>query len=147
MATDALDRRWRITRVTFRTSTAYERVILHLERTGTGGPGGEASAHVTGVAASEVASLTPGLEAPLAGTTAIVVRMGSAIADAVRLSHYAPNGMRTVTELSTYRLPDGSTAAVIGSSGDPCYLLRVPQWRAGATGNQALADVYIDIQR
>lgn len=145
--TDALDRRWRITRVTFRTSGTYERVILHLERTGAGGPGYEPTARAVGVATSELAVEAPGIAPPLSGETAFVVRLGNGVVDSVRLSHYVPNGMRTVTELSTYRLADGTVAAVIGSSGEPCYQLRVPQWRAGATGSPTLADITVDIQR
>jgi hypothetical protein len=142
---DPLDRRWRITQVSFRRGGGGERVIFHLQREG------QAAASESSVMVEPRPIDDPelpadtGLDAPSAGDTAITVTFGPGIRDATSLSHYAPRGVEVIRDISLHRLPSGYSLSSVGVTGDGCYQLRVPAF-ADPRANAQTIEVYLDIE-
>jgi hypothetical protein len=141
---DPLGRRWRLTSVSWRILSAFERVILHLTK-GAGSLVADPTVSVSSFPASRVAREAPGLEPLRSGRTAVEVAFSPAVSDSTGLRHIVPAGMDTVTEISTYRLPDGA-AALLGSTGSDCVRLRAPAWQSSDPDDVATAEVYIDVR-
>lgn len=142
---DPLDRKWKITQVSFRRAGANERVIYHLEREGKAEP---AQTSVM-VALSDIDDpdlpLDSGVEPPNTGDTALTLYFGPGIRDATGLKHYAPRGVQVVKDLSLYRNPGDFTVSSIGVTGSGCYQLRVPAFE-DLQANALKAEIYLDIE-
>jgi len=142
---DPLDRRWKISQVSFRRGGGIERVIYHLQRDGTAAPA-ETSVMVDPMPIDDPnLEADTGVDRPSAGDTALSVYFGPGIRDATGLKHYTPRGVETVKDLSIYRLPSGYSLSSVGVIGEGCYQLRVPAFDDPESGTQTI-EVYLDIQ-
>jgi len=141
---DAWGRTWRVTQVSFFNRNGYERVVLHLDKTGS------SRSATTTVAAERIANADlpfelPDAPVPRSGRWTIAVDLSAGIRDATSLKAYRPNGMSTVKELSMLR-GTSPHQALVTVSGSGCYQVRVPVFEASASGDERKGEIYIDIQ-
>ncbi|MFV2064472.1 MAG: zinc ribbon domain-containing protein [Chloroflexota bacterium] len=142
---DAWGRTWRVTQVSFFNRNGYERVILHLERTGFASGSATTSVGVRRIANADLPFELPAAPAPGSGRWTIDVDLSTGIRDATGLRAYAPSGMSAVKELSMLR---GSSPheALVSVSGSGCYQVRVPVFEPSASGDEQKGEIYLDIE-
>ena len=140
---DARARDWTITRASFVPSNGYERVILHLNRFGSGS-GAPASLTAETVPISRVARSVPGVGKPSLGRTTVVLQFQDGVKTDVNLRGYRPGGLRSIKEFSAYPAGSGASRVLISSASDGCFRVRTPDWRRSKGSNQA--QIIIDIK-
>ena len=143
---DPMGRRWSVTKVSFLPRNGYERVVLHIQRTG---PGGGALAAVTAQAfdTSTVQRYVAGASRPGSGGTTVGVHLVDGIASAIGLRRYRPQGMRTVKEFSVYPAARRSSKVLVSSNGDGCFRLKVPAWGSADSATSQKAQILLDVRR
>jgi hypothetical protein len=138
---DARSGRWSVRSISFRAMHGYERVILHLDREGSGSSGASAAGEV--VANSAIRSFAPMAARPGAGRTTIGIELTGGIRSGLDLRSFRPQGLQTIRELSIYRAGP-KARLLISVASDGCFRMRAPAWHpasaAGATG-QLIVDV------
>ncbi|MFV2063466.1 MAG: hypothetical protein ACC726_08120 [Chloroflexota bacterium] len=142
---DPWNRKWRVKKVNFFTRNRYERVVIHLERSGVVRNAKPTMIDIERIPASKLRQTVPQAPRPTKGRTSLVIDM-QGVRDAPNLRAYRPSGMAIVKELSILR-DQGSRTAVITVSGDGCYEVRVPIWSPSASGDETTAQIYIDFRR
>jgi hypothetical protein len=142
---DSHGRTWQVERVRFLGRPDAERVVFVLRRTGRVRPGRGAEVSVDRMPVSEVASEVPGSSRPGRGSTALVVRM-QGVTEAPDLRAYRPQGLDLVKELSLVR-GTGSRTAILSLAGAGCYQMRIPVFGPSASGDEELAEIFIDVPR
>ena len=140
---DARARDWTITRASFVPSNGYERVILRLNRFGSG-TGAPASLTAETVPTARVARSVPGVGRPSLGRTTVVLQFEDGVKTDVNLRGYRPGGLRTIKEFSAYPAGSGASRVLISSTSDGCFRVRTPDWRRAKGSNEA--QIIIDIK-
>ena len=140
---DARARDWTITRASFLPSKGYERVILRLNRFGSGS-GAPASLTAETVPTARVARSVPGVGRPALGRTTVVLQFEDGVKSDVNLRGYRPAGLRSIREFSAYPAGSGASRVLISSTSDGCFRVRTPDWRRAKGSNQA--QIVIDIK-
>jgi len=140
---DARARDWTITRAAFLPSNGYERVILRLNRFGSGS-GAPASLTAETVPTARVARSVPGVGRPSLGRTTVVLQFEDGVKTDVNLRAYRPGGLRSIKEFSAYPAGSGASRVLISSTSDGCFRVRTPDWRRAKGSNQA--QIIIDIK-
>ena len=134
-------RDWTITRVSFLPGDGYERVVLHVNRFGSGS-GQPASVAVEAFPTARVAREVPGVRQPSSGRTTVALQFQDGLKTDVTLRNYKPTGLRTVKQFSAY--PAGRSAArvLVSAAADGCFKVRAPAW-SSRTGQ---GQIHIDIK-
>lgn len=141
---DARLRDWTITRASFLPGNGYERVILQLDRIGSGS-GEPASLSAEAFPRTKVAQEVPGVRRPSLGRTAIALQFSFGVKTDLTLRGYRPSGLTTIKELSAYPAgPRGSRVLVSTTTDDGCFRLRAPAW-SGSSGAQK-AQIVLDVK-
>jgi hypothetical protein len=141
---DEWGRTWRIKNVDLLERGGYERVVVNLVRTGKNRTDRPTRAAIERMPRSRVTTAVPGAPRPRRGRTAIVVRLDG-VREGPDLRGYRPSGTDLARELSVVRSDRGRTVIISVPPGT-CYQLRIPVWGASASGNEARAQVYIDLK-
>jgi hypothetical protein len=141
---DAWGRTWRIRNIDLLERGGYERVVVNLVRTGKNRTSLPTQAAIEQKARSRITTAIPGAPRPKRGRAAIIVRLDG-VRDGPDLRGYRPSGTDLARELSVVPY-DGGRTVIISVPPDTCYQLRIPVWGASASGEEARAEVYIDLQ-
>jgi hypothetical protein len=137
-------RDWSLGRVSFRVRPGYERVVLHLERIGTGS-GDPASVTAGAVPTSRVRTVAPAVRKPTSGRTTVGLRLADGIKGELGLRGYRPSGMAVIKELSVYRAAGRAANVLISADNDGCFRVRVPAWN-DPSGSVRRAEIVVDIK-
>jgi hypothetical protein len=140
---DSRARDWTITGATFQPGNGYERVILRLNRFGSGS-GSPASLSAESFATARVQREVTGVRQPSAGRTTLALEFADGVKTDVSLRGYRPSGLRSIKEFSAYPAGRGGSRVLISSAGSGCFRVRTPAW-SGA-GGTAQGQIIIDIK-
>ncbi|MFO7533803.1 MAG: hypothetical protein R6W93_15200 [Candidatus Limnocylindrales bacterium] len=141
---DEWGRAWRIKNIDLLERGGYERVVVNLVRTGRNRTDQPTQAGIERMPRSRVATAVPGAPRPRRGRTAIVVRLDG-VREGPDLRGYRPSGTDLARELSVVR-DDRGRVVIISVPPGTCYQLRIPVWGDSASGEEARAEVYIDLK-
>jgi hypothetical protein len=141
---DEWGRTWRIKNIDLLERGGYERVVVNLVRTGRNRTDQPTQAGIERMPRSRVATAVPGAPRPRRGRTAIVVRLDG-VREGPDLRGYRPSGTDLARELSVVR-DDRGRVVIISVPPGTCYQLRIPVWGDSASGEEARAEVYIDLK-
>jgi hypothetical protein len=141
---DAWGRTWRIKNIDVLERGGFERVVVNLVRTGKNRTSRPTQAAIERMARSRITTAIPGAPRPKRGRAAIIVRLDG-VRDGPDLRGYRPSGTDLARELSVVPY-DGGRTVIISVPPDTCYQLRIPVWGASASGEEARAEVYIDLK-
>jgi hypothetical protein len=141
---DEWDRTWRITRVNFKNENGYERVVLHMERTGKNRTNTPTQTAVSRMSVNKLKDAVPKAPTPGRGKVAIVLDIDG-IDDAPSLYNFQPSGLDYVKQMSIVKT-NGSWTVVISSPLGTCNQVRIPIWSSAATGKEDKAEIYIDLK-
>jgi hypothetical protein len=141
---DSRVRDWSLGRVTFRARPGFERIVLHLERSGQGA-GETPSVTASVVPTARLNGLMPGIRRPALGRSTIGVRLADGIGGNLALRGYRPNGLAVVKEFSVYPAGVGGRNVLISTASEGCFRLRVPAW-SDPSASVRRAEVLIDVR-
>jgi hypothetical protein len=139
--TDPLSKRWNIRRVDWANKGKYDRIIVTLDQTGSGGDGTQAIVHELPI---EDVESTLKVSAPSEGDKAIAL----GLYQDVRLTWSLDRAMTTpaVEWLTMEKDNNGYPWVVLGVDDDACYSLQVPVWTADDPKSRPSVQVTIDVQ-
>ncbi len=141
---DSRVRDWSLGRVSFRARPGFERVVLHLERAGSGS-GDPASITAEAMPTARVRSEVPGVVRPSNGRTTIALQLGDGFTGNLGLRGYRPSGLATITEFSVYPQGRDGRNVLISTTSNGCFRVRVPAW-SDPSGSVRRGDVIIDLK-
>jgi hypothetical protein len=139
--TDPLSKRWSIKRVDWANKGKYDRIIVTLDQTGSGGDGTQAIVHEMPI--GDVES-TLKVKAPSKGDKAIALGLYQDVA----LNWKLDREMTTpaVEWLTMEKDNNGFPWVVLGVAEDACYSLQVPIWTAEDPKSKPSVQVTIDVK-
>jgi hypothetical protein len=141
---DEWDRTWNITKVNFKNENGYERVVLHLDRTGKNRSAKPTKATVSRMSVNKLREAFPKVTRGAKGKVAIVLDIDG-IDDAPTLFGYKPSGLDYVKQVWIFKSKGGYTMTLTAPQAT-CYQVRIPVWSSAATGTEKKAQIYIDLQ-
>ncbi len=122
---DARLRDWAIERVSFLPGSGYERIILHLDRTGPGSAGA-ATLTAEAIPTARVKQEVPAVRQPASGRTTIALQLRGGVSTEVGLRGYKPSGLAAVKELSTYPVGRDASRVLVSAATSGCFRVRAP---------------------
>jgi len=141
---DGRVRDWSIGRVSFRIRNGFERVVLHLDRAGSG------SGDAPSITADSMGSWTveedvAGAKRPGLGRRSVTLQLDDGFSGSLGLRGYRPSGLDIIKEFSVYPAGRDGRNVVISADTDGCYRVRAAAWN-DSSASVRRAEILVDIK-
>jgi len=141
---DGSVRDWSIGRISFRARNGFERVVLHLDRAGTGS-GYAPTITADSMGSWNVKKNVRGTDRPGLGRRSITLQLDDGFSGSLGLRGYRPSGLGIIKEFSVYPAGRNGRNVVISADTNGCYRVRVPAW-SDPSASVRRAEIHIDIK-